>query len=185
MEEEGAARPLDRAAGEAVAGGEAAAGREEGGAEQDEEKGYLAWKRNLMYLYDNFAHGNMTWPSLTVCWGPCGNSFGHRDDDACAWRSAFVATRTGTMRVPPPRPCPKHDPSVALTAAADATFSEETQSWQGRDPSLLHLMDVRVLRTRVADPRSLAKFSESTRSSVFSIAKTIVHPGEVNRARCA
>lgn len=68
---------------------------------------------------------------------------------------------------------------------ADASFCERSQSWSRGDPSHLHLMDVRIAQPRVADPRSLAKFSESTRSSCFSVAKTIVHPGEVNRARCA
>lgn len=68
------------------------------------EDAYLAWKRNIMCLYDNFAHSNMMWPALTVCWGPKGNTMGHRDDEAWSWRTAFVSTRTGALKRWPRQP---------------------------------------------------------------------------------
>lgn len=102
MEETEGARSSDEQVapdGEKSAAPEADGLGEDAAAEESDtsEDTYLAWKRNIMCLYDNFAHSNMTWPALTVCWGPRGSTLGHRDDGAWRWRTAFVSTRTGAL----------------------------------------------------------------------------------------
>eukprot|EP00947_MAST-08B_sp_MAST-8B-sp1_P004028 g4028.t1 len=40
-------------------------------AEKDDiDARYYVWKRNTQYVYDMLVNSNVTWPSLSLCWGP-------------------------------------------------------------------------------------------------------------------
>jgi histone-binding protein RBBP4 len=122
--------------------------------------GYFRWKRNIPLLYDNLLNYSNEWPGLSLQWGPLESG-----DDAHGSRyfrsqKLYVSERT------------------------DARFDDATGRWVGK-PGMLLQMSVDVARPRAADRRRLAEFDETRRTPFVTVTKRIVHPGEVNRIRCA
>ncbi|KAF8066179.1 D-cysteine desulfhydrase 1 [Scenedesmus sp. PABB004] len=125
---------------------------------------FRAWKTQLVpLLYDWFSNHNLTWPS-----------------QAC--RAGAPAARGG--EAPRAREQPRRAPRKARAAAAAAPRAAQTNpDEQAKDPCKLLVVDVDLVKPRVASTEVVSTWTELSRCPYMKEVKALVHPGEVNKIR--
>jgi histone-binding protein RBBP4 len=117
---------------------------------------FVAWKRNLAVLYDSLIYNSLSWGSLSCAFG---RDVATPARDFSRRHMMYYATRT------------------------DASFDAGENRWNRGQPGQLLWCSVDVTEANCSNRKYIARFMDTHKSSKVQVAKSIVHPGEVNRLR--
>lgn len=153
---------------------------------------YYVWKRNTQYVYDMLVNSNVTWPSLSLCWGPVLPQAGEPSPSPQQHSAISLggggggggagSGESGEDDVSDAANLSQYTRKQLLycSGRTDADWNPSTWKYTGH-PHTLQVAEVDVARPHATNYRGLGKFSENKSSTSFRVVKTIIHPGEVNR----